>query len=252
MARVMVSSSIGEGDPSDFNGYLEQHQLSIACANLTLDRLGEEIRIWHRLIDDLRAALGGGDELEVDEAMPAHQRFALRLEAGALSTSKAALDCCLGGLFVQGSLLTRHLFETWQTIAYTFLDPQRAEAWLSPASTAAIPADRDTMRHALLGSPGHQSWAEQVEKALAVLDPHARPAQGVTHGDVVALGGVFDAGRARELIRFAVIAQMLVLQEHRHHLPRERPWIERHLATVIAMKERFPELGIRVEGRDRQ
>lgn len=60
---------------------------------------------------------------------------------------------------------------------------------------------------------------------------------------------MFDAGRARELIRFAVIAH---LQEHRHHLPHERTWIERHLATVMAMKERFPELRIRVEGRDQQ
>jgi len=248
----MVSCSIGQGDPSDFTGYLEQHQLSITCANLTLDHLGEDVRIWHRHIDDLRAAMGGGDSLQVDGAIPRHQRFALRLEAGALSTSKAALDCCLGGLYVQGVLLTRHLFETWQAIAYALLDPHGAQSRLDPTGTVTIPPDREAVRRALLSSPSHQSWAEQVEKALGVLDQLAHSPRGTAHGDAIPLGGVFDAGRARELIRFAVIAQMLILQEHRHHLPHERAWIERHFATVMAMKERFPELRIRVEGRERE
>jgi len=148
MARVMVSCSIGQGDPSDFTGYLEQHQLSITCANLTLDHLGEDVRIWHRHIDDLRAAMGGGDSLQVDGAIPRHQRFALRLEAGALSTSKAALDCCLGGLYVQGVLLTRHLFETWQAIAYALLDPHGAQSRLDPTGTVTIPPDREAVRRA--------------------------------------------------------------------------------------------------------
>lgn len=252
MSRVMVSCSIGQGHPSDFNGYLEQHQLSITCANLTLDHLGEEIRMWHRHIDDLRAALGGGDSLQIDKALPGHQRFALRLEAGAISTSKAALDCCLGGLYVQGSLLTRHLFETWQMMAFAFLDPRCAQARLSPSGRVTTRPERETVRRALLDSPGHQAWAQQVERALGVLDLHTHPARGMAHGAPISLGGVFDAGSARELIRFAVIAQMLILQEHRHHLPHERTWIERHLATVLEMKERFPELRIRVEGRERE
>lgn len=252
MSRVMVSCSIGQGESSDFNGYLEQHQLSIACANLTLDHLGEEIGIWHRHIDDLRAALGGRDALEIDQAIPGHQRFALHLEAGALSTAKAALDCCLGGLYVQGSLLTRHLFETWQAIAYTFLDPQGAQGWLSPTGTVTTPPDPATVRRALLDSSEYRSWAVQVEKAIGVLDRQVHPVHGTASGGAIALGGVFDAIRAREAIRFAVIAQMLILQEHRHHLPHERAWIKRHFATLMAMKERFPELRITVEGRERE
>lgn len=113
MPRVIASFPIGDDQRTDLAAYRKQHQMSAICAGLTLDHLGDELDVWHRFIADLRGALEGEHSLEIDGKIQGHQELVMRLEVVALSTSKAALDCCLGGLYVQGSMLARHLFETW-------------------------------------------------------------------------------------------------------------------------------------------
>lgn len=152
-------------------------RLSAICANITLDHLADQVDVWHRLIGDLRTALEGEHSFELDGKVQGHQELLSRLEVVALSTSKAALDCCLGGLYVQGSMLTRHLFETWQRIAYTFLNPESAYAWLSPTGEAPTPPAQKTFSAALVRSklPRHKSLALEVEKAISDLDLYAHP-----------------------------------------------------------------------------
>ncbi len=177
-----------------------QHRMSDLCAEITLDHLTAEVDVWHRLIGDLR-------------------------EVVALSTSKAALDCCLGGLYVQGLMLTRHLFETWQRIAYTFLKPHTANDWLSPTGATPTPPNRGTFHRELVKSPmaRHRRWAPGVEKTISDLDLLAHPSyRTLTAHDTplegfIAIGGRYSGDTARNLIRHACIAQMLILQEHRYN-----------------------------------
>jgi hypothetical protein len=66
----------------------------------------------------------------------------------------------------------------------------------------------------------------------------------------IALGGAFNREMARPLIRNATIAQMLILQEHRHNLPHTSAWYDQHLQSIQAMRDALPDLGIRIESVD--
>jgi hypothetical protein len=252
---VIAVLPIGDDQQTDVSAYRKQHELSARCASLTLDHLATEIDVWHRFIADLRHALQGEHSFEIDGKTQGHQNLVVRLEVVALSTSKAALDCCLGGLYVQGSMLARHLFETWQRIAYTFLNPQTAYDWLSPTGATPTPPGQGTFSRGLLKSnlPRHKSWAPKVESAISALDLMAHPtyrtltAHDTLHEGYLSLGGVFDRSSARSLIRNTTIAQMLILQEHRHHMPHTPEWSDQHFATIRAMKHAMPDLGMRVE-----
>lgn len=174
---------------------------------------------------------------------------------GALCTSKAALDCSLGGLYVQGSILIRHLFETWQRIAYTFLKPQSAYDWLSPAGATPTPPNQGTFSRTLRNSskPRHKFWAPRVEEAISALDLFAHPtyrtltAHDTLHEGFISLGGAFNSETARNVIRQAAIAQLIILQEHRHHMPHASEWNDRHMESIVAMRDALPELDIGIE-----
>lgn len=256
MNRTIVNLPVGVGEPSDFDAYLRQHHLSAVCAQLTLDHLSDEIRVWHRLIRDLRTALAGTHDFKVDGKVQGHRNLAMRLEVVALSTSKVALDCCLGGLYVQGFMLTRHLLETWQRVTYTFLYPETASSWLSHNGETPMTPNQGTFQHKIHRSRLHKSTALQVEQAISNLNILAHPDYGVItahdtlHDGFISLGGAFNRDKARELVRHATIAQMLILQEHRRHMPTSDEWQQAHYETVLAMKACMPETGIRIESKD--
>lgn len=255
MSRVFASLPVGDDERTNLDAYSRQHRLSAICAHHTLDHLAEQVDVWHRFIGDLRGALEGEHSYELDGKIQGHQNLVQRLEVVALSTSKAALDCCLGGLYVQGSMLTRHLFETWQRIAYTFLNPQSAYDWLSPTGETPTPPGQGTFSRTLRDSsqPRHKFWAPKVEEAISALDLYAHPtyrtltAHDTLHEGFISLGGAFNTETARHLIRNATVAQLLILQEHRHHMPRTPEWNDRLMESIVAMRAALPELGIRIE-----
>lgn len=255
MSRVIACLPIGDDQASNLDAYRRQHHLSAICADYSLDHLAAQIDVWHRFIGDLRGALEGEHSFEVDGEVQGHQNLVMRLEVIALSTSKAALDCCLGGLYVQASMLTRHLFETWQRMAYTFLNPQSVYDWLSPTGAIPTPPGLGTFSRGLRNSSrqSHKFWAPIVEKRIRALDLYAHPtyrtltAQDTLHEGFISLGGAFNGETARDVIRNATIAQMLILQEHSHHMPHMPEWYDRHRDSVLALRDAFPELGIRIE-----
>lgn len=253
--RSFVTLPIGNGEGGDFDAYVWQHRLSFECATFTLDFLSDEINVWHGFIRDMRAALEGTHNFEVDGEVQGHWNLAMRLETVALSTAKAALDCCLGGLYVQGFMLIRHLHETWQRIAYTFLYPESAALWLSPNGEKPKSPNQSTINRGLLRSPLHKSTALQVERAISNLNTLAHPTYAVItahdtlHDGFISLGGAFNRDRARELIRHATVAQLFILQEHRRNLATTDQWQQTHYDTVLAMKACMPEAGIRIEPR---
>jgi len=255
MRRSFVTFPIGNGEAVDFDAYIRQHQLRFECDNFTLDFLSEGINIWHGFIRDMRAALEGTHNFEIDGQVQGHWNLAMRLETVALSTAKAALDCCLGGLYVQGFMLTRHLHETWQRIAYTLLYPESASLWLSPTGDKPKPPNQNTINRGLLRSPLHKSTALQVERAINNLNALAHPTYAVItahdtmHEGFVSLGGAFNRDKARELIRHTTVAQLFILQEHRRNLATTDEWQRTHYDTVLAMKAYLPEAGIRIEPR---
>jgi len=252
----MASLPIGSGPLSDVDAYLRQHSLSVTCADHTLDHLSDQINVWHQLIRDLRAALEGTHDFEVDGKVHGHRNLAMRLEVVALSTAKAALDCCLGGLYVQGFMLTRHLHETWQRVAYTFLYLETTAFWLSPTGDTPRPPNQNTISRGLLRSPLHKSTALRVEQAISNLNVLAHPTHGVitAHDTLnpafISLGGAFQRDRARELIRHATAALMFILQEHRRNMIPSVAWQEAHHTTLLAMRASLPELGLRLVPRD--
>lgn len=75
-------------------------------------------------------------------------------------------------------------------------------------------------------------------------------AHNTLHEGYMSLGGTFNSDNARALIRNATIAQLIILQEHRHHMPHTQVWLDRHTKSVVAMRDALPDLGIRIESAD--
>lgn len=118
---------IGAGSSGNFARYMRMQSESQRCASIMLRDFPEEIWTWHRLIGLLHEALDGDHDFTNHNDRELRARFLLI----ALSTSKAILDCSLGGLYVQGQALTRHLFETWRILVYLHLNPGTSRLWLS-------------------------------------------------------------------------------------------------------------------------
>lgn len=77
-------------------------------------------------------------------------------------------------------------------------------------------------------------------------------AHDTVHEGFLSLGRAFNGETARTLIRRAAMAQMIILQEHRYHMPHTPEWSDRHMESLVAMRSAFPEIGIRIEITDEE
>jgi hypothetical protein len=189
----------------------------------------------------------GEHHFERDGIVQGQMMLTIRLEAVALSTSKAALDCILGGLYVQASMLLRHLTETWQKIAYTMLFPDTADAWLAKGGREPTPPGRNKIISRLRDS-WLSDYAKQIEGINHQLDLFAHPSHAVlaahdtlTEGKAL-IGGAFKKDTALPIIRIACVVQMTILNQHLLHMDPREEWKQQFLEGVRFLSEVFPEI----------
>lgn len=228
--QLRAALLVGDGNKLSMRGYWDTHRQSEICSMTTLQKHRGLVELWHQTISLMREALLGEHDFLSSGSDWESRNLRSRFEVVALSTSKCVLDCAVGGMYVQGLALTRHLFETWQRIAYARLFPDSARNWLSHNGRAPTPPSQNTITNGLRKYYLPATVPTYVEARIRENDLMAHPSYAtITAHDTedetfLKIAPAYDNKLATRLISNALIASKLILLEMPNNLSLESNW----------------------------
>ncbi len=223
--------------PEVHAGYRTLHIQEATYTRKALEAMPDAVANWYGYLTLYDQTLRREHEWPQDESSDAYWSWSVRLNlaAGALASTKLALDAALAGYYSQAYGLLRHMAETWEQMVYLRFNEEAGKQWFSPdgVQPAREPSQgtilRGIRRHGksergLLGN------LNVVEEKVQALNKGAHPSGlmmvqvSTTTPGMRQLGGPLNEALLGACMDLGTVLMALLHHEIQHIAPVDADW----------------------------